>query len=361
MQNGYLSVPFNNVKLQNQSIKNELMEAISSVLDSDRMLDGPHREELEANLVRLTDRKYAVVTHSGTAALGIISKAYYEPNRYVDLPAATFIATANAFKNDGWRVSFYDNLNGNVLSQDVALIVGVGLFGKPDIQHTGNIPYVEDACQSWLGTNPFPGNIARHTQVISFDPTKNIASLGNGGAIVTDDIKLANFARQYINHGKSQNGFTMTGMNLRMSELECATLNVKLRHVDEWQKARRSVAMYYMNEFSRISPVTCLMKISDLWNHGLQKFVISVPNEDRAALMEFLAAKGVECKIHYEQTMFEHAHLNDFELHEPYYVNIHNSMKEIMAGWLSLPFYPELTADQMRHVVSSIEEYFESK
>lgn len=363
MQNGFLSVPFNNVKLQNQSIKDELMSTISSVLDSNQMLDGPHRAQLESNISRITGRKHAIVTHSGTAALGVISKAYYQPGKYVDLPATSFIATANAFKNDGWRLSFYNNLKMNVISQDVALIVGVGLFGKPCRLNTQGIPFVEDACQSWLATPMVTtSSDAKHTQAISFDPTKNIASLGNGGAVTTDDDVLAGFARQYINHGKGPNGFTMTGVNLRMSELECAVLNVKLGHLDEWQNKRRSIAMYYLNELARVPEVDSVMKITDLWNHGLQKFVISVQSEDRDGLVAYLATRGIECKVHYEKTMFEYGHLNDFESHDDYFLRYHHDyVKSVISGWLSLPFYPELTADQMHHVVSCVSEYFSAK
>jgi len=361
MQNGFLDVPFNNVKLQNQSVKEELMEAISSVLDSNQVLDGPHREELEANIAQITGRKHAIVTHSGTAALGIISKAFYQPNRYVDLPAVSFIATANAFKNDGWRLSFYNNLNVSVISQDVALIVGVGLFGKPCYMSTMGVPYVEDACQSWLASPWMQPYSSRHTQVISFDPTKNIAGLGNGGAIATDDEILSRFVRKYINHGKGPDGFGMVGMNLRMSELECATLNVKLKHMESWQQRRRAIAMFYLNEFANTPQVETVMKHQDIWNHGLQKFVISVPGEDRDALVAYLSNRGIECKIHYEKTMFEYGFLNDFEDHDAYYLRIHDELKTTMAGWLSLPFYPELTADQMHHVVNSVDAYFSEK
>lgn len=366
MQNGFPHVPFNNVKLQNQSIKEELMEAISGVLDSDRVLDGPHRAALEQNLIARTGRKYAIPTTSGTTALGIISKAYYEPDAIVSLPAVTFVATANAFKMDGWRLHFYDNTSSiHTHLMESKLIIGVGLFGaRPrsgiSVRGTFHGAYVEDACQSWLAPQRNDPVQSNHTQVISFDPTKNIASLGNGGAIVTDDPKLADFAQKFINHGKDQDGdFVLAGGNHRMSELECAALNVKFKHLDSWMDRRRSVAAYYLNELSPTSYYTPVMQASQLWNHGLQKFVMEVQTGHRDSLRAFLAERNIETKIHYERTMIDHGHLFDMESPSENMRAVHESAAATMAEWISLPFYPELTPEQLYHVVKSFKEYFE--
>jgi dTDP-4-amino-4,6-dideoxygalactose transaminase len=335
------SIPFSNVKLQYEKLKEETLSTIDSVLSSGILLDGPQVNTLIDNLKEQTGREHAIVTHSGTVALQIIGE-YYK-NYHVCLPAISFPATANAFAVAGNRLHFYDVDNYGVmvpLKGPSDLMCPVGLYGMPVDRKSYNSEYfVEDACQSWL--SPLKSD---HTQVISFDPTKNLASIGNGGAIVTNDSNLAAFARAYINHGKTANGFTMAGSNVRMSELECAVLNLKFQYIDMWQMRRRIMAKYM------ISFLNCptLIDASNVEIHGLQKFVIKVDNRD--TFVANMKERGIECKIHYRQALSDLPHLKENGA-PPY-----NYYEKFIKGVVSLPFYPEMSNVQVQHIVDSTNE-----
>jgi dTDP-4-amino-4,6-dideoxygalactose transaminase len=334
-------IPFSNVKLQYEKLKEETLSTIDCVLASGILLDGPQVNTLIDNLKEQTGREHAIVTHSGTVALQIIGEYYKHYN--VCLPAISFPATANAFALAGNRLNFYDVDNYGVmipLNGPLDLMCPVGLYGMPIDRKAYNTEhFVEDACQSWL--SPLESD---HTQVISFDPTKNLASIGNGGAIVTNDPDLAAFARAYINHGKTADGFTMAGSNVRMSELECAVLNLRFQYIDLWQMRRRIMAKYM------ISFLDCptLVDASNIEIHGLQKFVIRVDNRD--AFVANMKERGIECKIHYQQALTDLPHLK--ECGSPVYIYYEKFIK----GVVSLPFYPEMSSTQVERIVESVNE-----
>jgi len=333
-------IPFSNVKIQYEKMKDETLSVIDGVLSSGVLLDGPQVNKLIDNLQSMTGRKHAIVTHSGTVALQIIAE-YYKDRPVVCLPAISFPATANAFAVANNFIRFIDvDKYGNMLpiASSSELVCAVGLYGMPVDRDAFDAKYfVEDACQSWL--SPKPGT---HTQVISFDPTKNLASIGNGGAIVTNDDDLAVFAKAYINHGKTADGFTMAGSNVRMSEVECAVLNMKFQYIDLWQIRRRIMAKFMISFLD----CTTLVDASNIEIHGLQKFVIRVDNRD--AFVAGMKEQGIECKIHYQQALPDLPHLKNAP--KPNSNNYKTFLKEVV----SLPFYPEMSNVQVEHIVASV-------
>lgn len=335
-------IPFSNVKKQYENLRDETLSTIDSVLSTGILLDGQHVKQLEENIKARTGRNHAIITHSGTVALEIIAK-YYE-GMPVTMPAISFPATANAFA-DGRTIRFRDVNNKGMMqatSCNNGVLLVVGLYGMPisPIDYEAKI-LVEDACQSWLAKRA-----SDHTQVISFDPTKNLASMGNGGAIVTNDDMLAFFARAYINHGKTQDGFTMVGSNVRMSEIDCATLNMKMQYLDGWQERRRAIADYW----SQWIEYPCMIDYDNIHKHGLQKFVIRVDARDM--FVEKMKERGIECKVHYTTGLPDLPQMQKAEIIPPssdYY-------KAILKTVVSLPFYPELTDDEVTHIAQSANE-----
>lgn len=339
-------IPFSNVKIQYEKMKEETLSVIDGVLSSGILLDGPQVKALVDNLKDQTGREYAIVTHSGTVALEIIA-AYYDKVT-VFLPTISFPATANAFASSGNYIRFVDVDKYGIMEPiagPLDFVCPVGLYGMPVDREAYNTQYfVEDACQSWLSRLE-----SDHTQVISFDPTKNLASIGNGGAIVTNDPELAAFAQAYVNHGKTVDGFTMAGSNVRMSEVECAVLNMKFQYIDLWQMRRRIMAKYL------ISFLDCptLVDASNVEIHGLQKFVIRVDNRD--AFVANMKERGIECKVHYQQALPDLPHLNQFP--KPQYREYETFLKDVV----SLPFYPEMSNVEIEHIVQSVNECWRLK
>lgn len=348
-------VPFNNNKQQYDTLRAPILATIDRVLSSGILMNGREYSRLCDQLCEKTGFLYSVPTHSGSVALQIIA-SYMKigiDDPIVSVPAISFPATANAFLLEGWRVKFLDVDDfGNALwhPHNSDLIAPVGLYGLPvDLRKFTNsgVRVVEDACQSWLSLGAKANTIA-----ISFDPTKNVASIGNGGAVLTNDADLARFARRFCNHGKASNAFLSPGSNLRMSEVECAIVSLKMSHSDAWQAKRREIASTYMKAFSQL-PVTCLVNESNLLTHGLQKFVIRTEGRDDLNL--HMKLQGVECKVHYETPLPLLQHLSEYN--NPPTSNYLKFSESV----LSLPFYPELTDDQINQVVEAMEGYFDSK
>jgi len=207
----------------------------------------------------------------------------------------------------------------------------------PVVSLSGFMPIViEDAAQHWLA-GPMLGDRA-----ISFDPTKNLGNYGNGGAVVTNDPGLHMFAKNWCNNSSIVD---IVGTNSRMSEVDCAQLLVKTRYIDKWQQRRRTIAEYWIKRFSVSNDIRCLVDATNINQHSLQKFVISVP--DRNKLAEKLRQAGIETKIHYEKP-----------LHEIYAQypgpGLLSAASALCRVVLSLPMYPELSDSEVEYIADQV-------
>lgn len=344
--NGY-KIPFNGLDRQYHNLQHELLSATAEVLSSGQWMAGNKTHEFESWIKQTTQSDYAVTCHSGTQALEILAfwlrKYHIQRNRpmYVGIPTLTFPATANAFITAGYIPIFLDTDGCGQVSMSAIeavqdkldALVLVGLYGEPvnvPVDYEFQYAMIEDAAQHWTSNFYQRQSFA---STISFDPTKNLPSSGNGGAIVTDTEELADFARAYTAHGKFNGYHVGVGTNSRMSEQDAAQLLVRARHLDEWQERRREIARYWINEF-KDSGVRVLIK--DVDRHGLQKFVIET--EDRNSLKRFLNTNGIETRIHYDKPLHE---MSPYEGYQG--PSIISTASTLSRRVLSLPFYPELT------------------
>lgn len=342
-------VPFTNTKIQYQNLRHQILDAVDSVLSSGMLVDGSHVKNLARRLSNITGFKYAIPTHSGTIALQILARYFKnKDNPTVCIPAVSFPATANAFKVEGWNISFVDVDNYGISldpTEDSDLFLPVGLYGIPvDFKKYTNYSGVrlEDGCQSWTAKT-----LTSDTTAVSFDPMKNISSIGNGGAVLTNDYNLAMFASQYCNHGKHDGSFVSHGSNARMSEVECAIINIKLEHFNQWQARRRQIAQHFISMLHD-SNVSTLVTNDNINNHGLQKFVVCSKN--RNELQSKLLSCGIETKVHYATPLPMLPHLSGGELPKTSnYLNFCDSV-------ISLPMYPELTDNQVEFIAKSVKQ-----
>ena len=145
----------------------------------------------------------------------------------------TFPASANAFVRAGWNIHLIDtDAYGNMQFSNIPpdlnyqAILGIGLYGAalPNSLRRVNPLVIEDAAQHWLSDRCHRAGVA---SAISFDPMKNLNNYGNGGAVVTDDRNLSDYARNWCDNGK-RSGHAQTGTNSRMSEVDCVVIKVKL-------------------------------------------------------------------------------------------------------------------------------------
>lgn len=370
MPNGY-AIPFTGLTRQYSTLREETLSTIDSVLSSGQLMNGQYTDQFEKWLAARNHVRYAVTCHSGTQALEIIAEfaAEYtrsyriqDPNPTALIPAMSYVATANAFVRAGWDVHFVDVDRYGIIDfaqinhvHNYQAVVPVGLYGAA-IPKAGpaaawqskilsrDCVVVEDAAQHWLAGNHRRIGLA---SAISFDPTKNLANYGNGGAVVTDDADVAAYAKSWRSNNQQGNHTASTGSNSRMSEIDCATLLIKSQYLDEWQARRRSIAEYWVQRLQDSAAVS-LIDHTNLDQHSFHKFVINVDNRDR--LHDYLLAEErIETKVHYSKPLHELSRFHQYP--GPGYLS---SASALCRRVLSLPIYPELTDSEVERIIDQV-------
>jgi dTDP-4-amino-4,6-dideoxygalactose transaminase len=352
-----LTIPFTGLKRQYENLRGEILDIADLVFSSGQLMSGPHTQAFEKWLADKNQVRHAVTCHSGTNALEII--ANYWVNRTsittprVVIPTMTYAATANAFIQAGWEVIFADTDPYGVIDfeklHDVAFeaIVLIGLYGAKipsEWEHRllSDVLVIEDAAQHWLADNCTRGP---HAAAVSFDPTKNFPCYGNGGAVLTNSIGLAEFADAWRRNG-IPNGNQHVGSNSRMSELDCALMMVKSQYLDEWQERRKTIAEYYIDQF-RSANIRCLIDETNQPGHSYHKFVIDIAYRD--TVQKELLACGIETKIHYTRPLHEVGMFSRYT--GPDLLSCASSLARRV---LSLPIYPELTDNEVEYIANQV-------
>lgn len=357
-----LTIPFTGLKKQYNNLRTEILEATDEVLRSGQLMSGNHTAEFENWLAKKNSCKYAITCHSGTHALEIIA-GYYASQTVVHpprvlIPSMTYVATANAFMRAGWDIQFIDTdqygiIDPELIPNDLSYqaIVMVGLYGAsirnlsdrrwPLRSVANDVVWIEDAAQHWLSDNSIRfGNAS----AISFDPMKNLACYGNGGAVLTSDIDLLEYARAWRDNGKGAHQHI--GTNSRMSEIDCAQMMVKTHYIDQWQHRRQDIAAYWMERLNK-SGIRCLIDAKNFEAHCFHKFVIDLDKRD--ILKQNLALKKIETRIHYNLPLHELGVFRQWPGPD-----ILSRASALSRRVLSLPIYPELSDLEVDYVIDQV-------
>jgi dTDP-4-amino-4,6-dideoxygalactose transaminase len=219
-----------------------------------------------------------------------------------------------------------------------------------------NLFVVEDNAQAIGATIRFSDGSVHKTGTIghigctSFFPSKNLGCYGDGGAMMTNNTLLADRIKMIANHGQSKRYYhDVVGCNSRLDTLQAAVLDIKLRHLDHYNDARRAVAEYYNNAFKN-NPKITTPSIADGNTHVFHQYTMILEDVDRNALQDQLAAVGVPAMIYYpvpahRQKMFSFLNLPEVELP--------------VTDWLthrviSLPIHTEMDQEQLEHIVKHV-------
>ena len=351
---GY-QIPHFGLARQYKNLKDELLDATDRALSTGQLVGGKYTREFETWLAVKTKSKYAITVHSGSQALEIIARQklllHTENNKStptIKIPNLTYPATLNAFLNAGWNVEIVDTDRYGIIDCNPDIYVClVGLYGKKPWAnriYPDTYSCIVDGAQHWLCADVDIGS----GMAISFDPTKNLPSSGNGGAIVTNNEALYRFAMNYKDNGKSTE-FSYPGTNTKMSEQDCAQLLVRTKYIDKWQERRHNIANYWIDCFKDL-PLRCLT--DTMGPHAHQKFVMYLP--DRNSLHTHLITDGIESKIHYEYTLGD-LHMSK-SLSKP---DMLSTSVMLSRGVLSLPLYPELTDVEVEYIMEKVVEYID--
>jgi len=367
-----MKVPFVDLSATHSEIAEELRSAIDRVFASSAFTGGPAVDEFETKFAKYCGTKYCVAVGSGTAALEILLRAYeIGPGDEVVLPANTFVATIEAISLVGAKPVLVDvrdntaNLDPELLAAAVGdktrAIIPVHLYGQPvemepiiELARRQGIVVIEDACQAHgaMIVGKRVGSIA-DAAAFSFYPVKNLGACGEAGGITTDDTQVAKRARMLRDHGSNRKYYhQIVGRNDRIDGIQASILNVKLDHLDRWNKQRRRIADTYSNGLKDKSRVR-LLAVADGCDHVYHLYVVQVANRDRlrTRLLEHEIATG----IHYPVPLHLQAAYAGLGYQKGEFPVSERLAKEIV----SLPMYPQLQPNQVDFVLSKLIEFVE--
>jgi len=359
-------IPLVDLAAQYATIKEEIDEAISRVLADTGFILGRDVTLFEEEFAAFCDARYAVGVDSGTSALELALRAYgIGPGDQVITVANTFIATVLAISYTGATPVLVDihpetytmdpSLLEAAITDQTRAIIPVHLYGQPadmdpilDIARYYNLVMIEDACQAhgarYKGERV--GSLG-DAAAFSFYPAKNLGAYGDGGIIVSNDEKVANFVGVARNYGQSEKyHHTFIGYNHRLDTLQAAILRVKLRHLGAWNAARRQHAQRY-SELLAGGLVTLPME-PDYAESVYHLYVVRSRGRDE--LQGRLREAGISTGIHYPAPI----HLQPAYQDLGYERGSFPVTEEYAGQILSLPMYPELASGSIARVADAI-------
>jgi len=364
-----MTVPFLDLKAQYVSIRDEIHKELTRVMDDTAFAGGPAVARFEKEFASFCGCEFAVGVGSGTEALwlSLLALGIGSGDEVITVPNS-FIATAEAISFTSARPVFVDadartyamnpDLLEAVITKKTKAIIPVHLFGHTAdmdailaIAKKKGLYVVEDAAQAhgaqYKGqTAGSLGNMG----CFSFYPGKNLGAYGEAGAVVTNDASLAEKIRMLRDHGQKQkHEHAWIGWNSRMDGFQGAILNVKLKYLSEWNEARRRCARRY-NELLENSSIVTPAE-ADYARHVYHIYAIRTRNRDN--LKNALAKKGIHCGIHYPVPI----HLQPAYAFLGYQKGSFPVTEKCAQELLSLPMYPELTAEQIETVTTAIADF----
>ena len=365
---------FLDLRQQFEQIRNEVMDAVTSVMESQRFVLGPEVELLEKEISDYLGCRFAVACASGTDALilTLMAAGVGTGDEVITTPF-TFVATASAIVRAGATPVFVDidpvtyNIDAESVSRAITsrtrAIIPVHLFGLPaemgpimDVARQNGIAVIEDAAQA-IGA-VYQG---RKTGTIgamgcfSFFPSKNLGAAGDGGMITTNDPKHADRVRLLRVHGsRHKYQYEILGTNSRLDALQAAILRVKLRHLEDWTEQRRRNAENYRRLLASSVAGSHLTLPTEPkgTRHVYNQFTVRCT--ERNSLRDHLHGKGVPTEIYYPCPL----HLQPAFAYLGYAEGSLPHAEAAAREVFSLPGYPELTADQQFMIVSALAQFF---
>ncbi len=358
-----MNVPLLDLKAQYATIKDEVLAAVSEVLESQVCIGGPKVTELEKKVAEISGCKFAVGASSGTdAILNSLMSLDIGPGDEVITTPFTFFATVGCISRTGATPVFVDidpktyNINPKLIASAVTkktkAIMPVHLYGQMadmdpimEVARKHNLAVIEDAAQSI--TSVYKGKKAGSIGTVgcfSFFPSKNLGGVGDGGMIVTNDEQLYNRLVIMRNHGSKPKYYhKYIGGNFRLDPIQAAVLLVKLPHLNDWSEARRRNAAYYDKKFK--GTVVQTPYISPDCVTIYNQYCIRVPKRDE--LLAHLQKNKIGCEVYYPVPMHVQECFKQLGYKKGDMPESEKAASEIMA----IPIYPELP-DEMKDFVA---------
>ncbi len=366
------------LKGQYQKIKPEVDAAIQSVIDSTSFINGQPVKDFAANLEKYLGVKHVIPCGNGTDALQIAMMALkLKPGDEVIVPAFTYVATAEVIGLLGLTPVMVDvnpktftverqNIV-KAITANTKAIVPVHLFGQTcdmesilKLAKEQGLYVIEDNAQAIGAEYTFSDGRKAKTGTMgtigctSFFPSKNLGCYGDGGALCTNDDALAERIRMVANHGQKKKYYhSVIGCNSRLDTIQAAILDIKLKHLDEYGKARHDAAAYYSENLKDVKGIEIPFEAENS-THVYHQYTLKVLDGKRDALKKHLEENGIPSMIYYPLPLQEQ---EAFQFITRTAESLDNA-KKLSDSVLSLPMHTELTSKEQDFIIDKIKDFF---
>ena len=349
-------------------ISDEEIEAVTEVLKSGMLAQGPKVDEFQNKFAKYVEAKYGIATSSGTTALHTaLVAAGIKPGDEVITTPFTFAATSNSILYTQAKPVYADidaktfNLDPAKIEEQITdktkAIVPVHLYGQPadmdgilEIAQKYNLKVIEDAAQAH-------GAVYKGKKIgsigdfgcFSFYPTKNMTT-GEGGMVTTNDEEYAEKAGMVRAHGESKRyEQSLLGYNYRMTDIAASIGLVQLKHIDEFNKIRNENAKYLSEGLADVEGITTPV-VADNVTHVFHQYTIRV-SKDRDTFQKFLTDNQIGTGIHYPIVLYK----------QPYYQALSITgncplAEEAASQVISIPVHPSLTTEEIDTIIDTIKK-----
>ena len=355
------------IPLARPVVSEEMVQAMAQAVRDERLVLGESVFKFEEEFARYVGTEHAVSVSSGTDALTLTMLAMNVRAREVITTPFSFVATATSIVHAGATPIFADVLaDGNIDPSEIrpgretSAVLPVHLYGNPArmdeiAEAAPNVKIIEDACQahgaSYKGRKC--GSLG-DAGCFSFYTTKNMTVGGDGGMVTTNDERLADDLRKLRDCGRvSRYEHDVFGFTSRLNTANAAFGRVQLRHLDEWNERRRTIARLYFNKLKDVASIVLPQMGSKDVKPVFHLFAIRCDNRDELA--KCLSSKGVDTAVHYPipihlQPIYRSAY--------GHYSGEFPVSERLSKQMLSLPIFPEMTNEQVDHVCKAIIEHY---
>ncbi|MES2727615.1 MAG: DegT/DnrJ/EryC1/StrS family aminotransferase [Bacteroidota bacterium] len=361
-----VTIPMVDLKGQYEKIKTEINNGINEVIESSAFIKGPQVKEFENQLAQYLNIKQVIACANGTDALQIALMALQlQPGDEVIIPCFTYIATAEVIallRLKPILIDVEDNyfcidpqLIESKITGKTKAIVPVHLFGQcanmnqiMAIANKYNLYVIEDTAQA-IGAHYQLANNTQQTSAggigvigtTSFFPSKNLGCYGDGGALFTNDEKLARQIRMICNHGQEkQYVHDIIGVNSRLDSIQAAVLLAKLPHLNTYAEARNQVANWY-DELLSGNEHIIIPKRDQNSTHVFNQYTIQIKGIDRDSIRKHLSENNIASAVYYPQTVYQQKAFSDLG----YQTGDFPVAEKLTQTVLSLPMHTEMTQE----------------
>ncbi|WP_027420377.1 DegT/DnrJ/EryC1/StrS family aminotransferase [Crocinitomix catalasitica] len=365
---------------QYEKIKSEVNTATQEVFQTAQFINGPEVKAFQSELEQYLNVKHVIPCANGTDALQIALMALgLKPGDEVITSDFTFAATVEVIgllnltpilvdvNRDDFNISI--EAIKKAITPKTKAIIPVHLFGQcanmdaiMEIAKEHNLFVVEDTAQA-IGAVYTTKDGEKHAAgaignvgTTSFFPSKNLGCYGDGGALYTNDDKLAAIIRSIVNHGMGKRYYyDRLGVNSRLDSVQAAVLRIKLRHLDTYIQSRQTAAQFYNDYFKNIAEIETPV-IADNSTHVFHQYTLKIKGLDQFKLQTYMQEKGIPAMIYYPMPLHtQEAYGADNFKHEDFAIT-----NELCESVISLPMHTELDSEQLNYICSNLVDYIKN-